>query len=398
MDDLIDQPMWDNSNATTNSNDDNNNNNNNNSSSHQSPDLVEIENLGLFYSACYFSLTIFISAWFHLGLHTKLFVAAIRCIAQLLLLGLILVPIFNINRWWLTAVYCSIMLAIAAAEAVSRAPIAYSGMLRHALVSMGLASGSTLFFGLYYVIGATPWYDAQYLIPLLGMLLGNACSGVAVGLNAVLDEFSTGRDRIELLLALGAGRMEALLHVRQRAVRTALTPLLNSMSVVGIVSIPGMMTGQILGGSDPSTAARYQIVIMFLMAAAIGLSTVGAVLMAMRTICDDAHRLRVDKLQMTESSAIGALGFVSKEVSEGWGRLKKRVRHVGARIGFAIGGRARGSGRGSWGGRRGGGGEVLPPPSSVFVSDSEPSSPMHPLLGTPRSAGGNGSDVALSSP
>lgn len=288
--------------------------------------------------------------------------------------------------------YCSIMLLIAAAEAVSRAPITYSGMARHALVSMGLASGSTLFFGLYYVIGATPWYDAQYLIPLLGMLLGNACSGVAVGLNAVLDEMSTGRDRIELLLALGAGRMEALLHVRQRAVRTALTPLLNSMSVVGIVSIPGMMTGQILGGSQPSTAARYQIVIMFLMAAAIGLSTVGAVLMAMMTICDETHRLRVDKLQLTESgsSAMEEVSFVLRRVNEGWGRFKRRVRYVGA-IGGGRGGERRG--RSSWSG----GGEVMSPPSSILAGDSEPSSPMHPLLSTPRSAG-NGSEVALSSP
>lgn len=81
-------------------------------------------------------------------------------------------------------------------------------------------------------------YDSQYLIPMLGMLLGNSCSSVAVGLSAVLDDLSSGKEKVEALLALGASRVEATREVVTRAARLALTPLLNSLNVVGIVSIP----------------------------------------------------------------------------------------------------------------------------------------------------------------
>jgi putative ABC transport system permease protein len=207
-----------------------------------------------------------LSTFLRLGLHQKLAVAVVRCATQLSLLGFILVPIFVSNTWWLTVIYTMFMLLVAAAEAVSRPAHAYDGMLFEVLVAMGIACSVTITFGLAAIVRVTPWYDAQYLIPMLGMLLGNSCSSVAVGLSAVLEELSSGKEKVEALLVLGATRVEATRDVVVRAIRLSLTPLLNSMNVVGIVSIPGMMTGQILGGSDPAVAARYQIMIFFLVA------------------------------------------------------------------------------------------------------------------------------------
>jgi len=259
-----------------------------------------------------------LSIYLHLGLHKKLAVATIRCAAQLSVLGYVLLPIFVANRWWLTSLYTICMLLIAGAEAVSRPSHAYSGMLLEVLLAMGVAGAAAITFGLAAVVQVYPWYDAQYLIPMLGMLLGNACSSVAVGLSSVLEELSSGRDKVEALLALGATRIEATREVVQRAARLALTPLLNSMNVVGIVSIPGMMTGQILGGSDPAVASRYQIVIYYLVAMSSSVSAIATIYAAVLTICDGKHRLRASKLQTRGSRARGAMSWMKFQLVQGW--------------------------------------------------------------------------------
>lgn len=102
-------------------------------------------------------------------------------------------------------------------------------------------------------------YTPQYFIPITGMLLGNATSGVSLGLTNIIEALTTQRAQVETMLALGATRWEATKTHVHRAIITAMTPVLNQMSVVGVVSIPGMMTGQILGGQAPLQAARYQV-------------------------------------------------------------------------------------------------------------------------------------------
>jgi len=199
---------------------------------------VDISPLRLLLATLPLPLVALISLHLGLGLHAKLAVAVVRCAAQLSVLGFILVPIFVANTWWITFLYTLFMLLVAAAEAVSRPALAYNGMLFEVLLSMGIASAASISFGMAAVVRVHPWYDAQYLIPMLGMLMGNSCSSVAVGLTAALEDLSGGKEKVEALLAMGASRFEATREVVQRAVRLALTPLLNSMNVVGIVSIP----------------------------------------------------------------------------------------------------------------------------------------------------------------
>ena len=200
---------------------------------------VDIGAGGLLLAAAPLLLVCLISLRLRLDLHRKLVVGVARCVVQLSALGYILVPIFVANRWWLSACYASVMCLVAAAEAVSRPAHAYPGLLPQVLLAIGGACFATIAFGLAAAVRVRPWYDAQYLIPMLGMLLGNACSSVAVGLSSVLDELAGGgRDGVEALLALGASRVEASRGAVRRAARLALTPLLNSLNVVGIVSIP----------------------------------------------------------------------------------------------------------------------------------------------------------------
>lgn len=318
---------------------------------------VAISLLGLFLGALVIGVNGLISVWLHLGLHGKLAVATVRCFAQLSILGYILVPIFTANRWWVTLLYSLFMLSVAAIEAVSRPALTYDGMLLHVLASLGLACSLIITYGLALVVQITPFYDPQYFIPMLGMLLGNACSGVAVGLSTILDELSAGRDKVEMLLAMGATRREASREVVQKAARMALTPLLNTMNVVGIVSIPGMMTGQILGGSNPATAARYQIIIMFLIGTATGLSSVATIFLATHSLLDRKHRLRSERLQPRESSAKGAVAWLGVQASQAWRSTRARAAQLGTRVKLVFSGRREGRGRrpGSGGGVSGGG-------------------------------------------
>ena len=143
---------------------------------------------------------------------------------------------------------------------------------------------------LFVLVGVRPWYSPQYAVPLLGMILGNTLTGISLGLDRLGGELAARRAQVEALLALGATRWEAARCPIQEAVRTGLIPILNSMMVVGIVSLPGMMTGQILAGASPLEAVKYQIVIMFLIASGTALGTVSVVLLSYRRLFNSSHQ------------------------------------------------------------------------------------------------------------
>lgn len=146
------------------------------------------------------------------------------------------------------------------------------------------------------MIRIQPWYEPQYAIPILGMILGNCLTGVSLGIERMTEELTAGRAAVEMSLALGASRWEAAQGPARQAVRAGMIPTLNQMAVVGLVSLPGMMTGQVLAGQSPLQAVRYQIVIMFLIAAASGLGVVGAVLLTYRRLFSPDHRFMASKL------------------------------------------------------------------------------------------------------
>jgi putative ABC transport system permease protein len=219
-----------------------------------------------------------------LGLGRRLLVAAVRLVVQLLLVGLVLQWVFANARWYTVVALAALMTVIAGVAAVRRTERRYPGVWLDSLLSVWLASWLVMGFALTAVVPVEPWYRPQYAVPLLGMVLGNALNGISLGLDSFGHELAARRGQVEALLALGATRWEAAREPVQRAVRTGMVPVLNAMAVAGIVSLPGMMTGQVLGGVDPVEAAKYQIVIMFLIAAASALATVGAVLLGYRRL------------------------------------------------------------------------------------------------------------------
>jgi putative ABC transport system permease protein len=203
-----------------------------------------------------------------LGNVRTLLVASTRCVIQLLLLGLILSPIFVSNEPYVVLPYLLFMVIFATREASVKPKHQYDGMRLHMLIAIVISLTFFLALISFGVLQPNPFYDAQVIIPVGGMMLGSCVTSLSLGMDRFLLSLSSGSTTqgsatLQTYLACGATRWEASLPSIRQALETGLTPNLNQMSVMGLVSIPGMFTGQILAGTPPWIAAKYQIVIMF---------------------------------------------------------------------------------------------------------------------------------------
>ena len=233
-----------------------------------------------------------------LGLARSLLVAAVRMTAQLLLVALVLRMLFALASPWWTAAMAAVMLLFAGYEVMARQERRFTGLWAYGLgaSTMMVAAISVTAFTLTTQIAADPWYDPRYAIPLLGMILGNAMTGISLGLNTLTTTAARERAAIDGQLALGYSRYQSFGTVTRGALRSGLMPIINSMSAVGLVFLPGMMTGQILAGVDPVEAVKYQLLIMFLIAGATGLGVIMSVYAGVGRLTDRRHRLRLDRL------------------------------------------------------------------------------------------------------
>lgn len=238
-----------------------------------------------------------ISFAYGLRLEKSLIVAALRMVVQLAAVAVVLRFIFaDASPLWSLA-FAALMAAASLAEIIMRQQSRLRGWLALLLsASPAFLSGLATTLIALAVIQPNPWYAPRFLLPILGMLVGNALTGVGL----VLDTITTAALResalIESRLALGETRFKAFEDVMRRAMRTAMMPLLNAMAAAGIVSLPGMMTGQILAGIDPIEAAKYQILVMFLIAGATSVAILAAGFAAVHFLTDSRHRLRLDAL------------------------------------------------------------------------------------------------------
>lgn len=236
---------------------------------------------------------------FALGLERTLIVNAVRMTVQLALIGFVLKWIFEQTSPLWTLGLALIMVLVAGYEIVSRLSRRPKGIEAYLLGSGTLLVVGTLAttFALAGIIGPDPWYQPRYVLPILGMVLGNAMTGIALTASTLLETAARDRAAIEARLALGADRFTAISATLRLALKTGLMPILNAMAASGIVALPGMMTGQILAGLDPIEATKYQIMIMFLIAGATALGVVIAGYGTVALLTDARHRLRLDRLQ-----------------------------------------------------------------------------------------------------
>ncbi|MEW7977761.1 MAG: iron export ABC transporter permease subunit FetB [Candidatus Sedimenticola endophacoides] len=261
-------------------------------------ELIRLTPQDLTVAASLVLLTAALSWRLRLGVEGRLVWAAARSIVQLLLLGVVLKTLFAQANPLLIGLLALFMLAVAGYEVMARQQRRFGGAwgIGIGTLSMFVSSFSLTLLATRLVIGIEPWYTPQYLIPLLGMLLGNTMSGVALALNNLTENAVRQRGEIEARLILGHGWECAIEEIRRTALRTGLIPIINAMAAAGVVSLPGMMTGQILAGSPPLDAAMYQIMIMLLIAVGTSLGAIVAVWIASRRLFDERQRLRLDRL------------------------------------------------------------------------------------------------------
>lgn len=233
-----------------------------------------------------------------LGLERTLLVAAARTVLQLLLVGLVLRALFGTSHWGWVALMAVFMVTVAGREVMARQHRRLSGWWGFGVgySAMFVSSFAVAVLALTVIVGPEPWYHPQYAIPLLGMLLGNTMTGIALAQDRLTEAAWQQREVIEARLLLGHDWRDAVAGLRTQSLRSGMMPTINAMAAAGLVSLPGMMTGQILSGTPPVEAVKYQILIMFLITAGTAFGTTGAVWLTARRLFDGRERLRLDRL------------------------------------------------------------------------------------------------------
>ncbi|TCD61060.1 hypothetical protein EIP91_009117 [Steccherinum ochraceum] len=323
------------------------------------PDSTHLtfNNIGLAFSFILFDALI--STSLGLGVGSSLVTASVRCVVQLSLVALILQKVFEANNPWAVAGIACLLNILGTIETViTRSKRRYNQMFISVFFGMILSTIPVSIIGIRYAMAVEPFWKPEQYIPVVGMLCGNTISSIVVSVSYVLKELYENKDKVETYLAFGATRFEACKPIAQEALRYALTPTINTMSflqprflrsfavevfyvfldafaspsslaVIGIISIPGMMTGAILGGSSVQQAARLQIVIMFMIAASTALSSIVITVLTLAVVVDGDQRIRTDRIDCRPHAVWRARDWVWEKavlgVKEGWAKMKRAV-------------------------------------------------------------------------
>ncbi len=262
---------------------------------------IELSAVDLAVAAALVLVAGLVSVALRLQMEKRLALASVRTVVQLLAVGYILRFVFEHASGWLIVAAMVVMIAAAAFAAVGRSSRRVAGSTLLAFVTLVVTALATTLTVTAAVVGVEPWYKPQYVIPLLGMALGNGLTGISLCLDTLLESLSERRHVIEMELSHGATRWEAAREPIHNAVRRGMIPIINSMMVVGIVSLPGMMTGQILAGADPLEAVKYQIVVMFMIAGATSGACMLIALLLFKRLFNARHQLRVELIHKRRS-------------------------------------------------------------------------------------------------
>lgn len=235
-------------------------------------------------------ITVGVSAYLKLGLTKTLLMAGVRTVVQLSTIGLILAWVFARESAWQVLTILTIMTLIASISAKNRVKKPYQGLLLDSIISLTLATFLVTLVAMVLILKVSPWYRPQYVIPILGLILGNSLTAISLTMSELVNALHDKQTQIKSHLSLSATPFEAVHGLIKSAVLSGLTPTINSMLVVGLVSLPGMMTGQILAGADPTQAVRYQIITMFLICAGSTLSCTLSAMLVIRRFFDKRGR------------------------------------------------------------------------------------------------------------
>lgn len=237
-------------------------------------ELIKLDFVDLACAVGLMGAAIGLSAWERIGLELNLAIATGRTILQVAVLGYVLEFIFALDNFWAVLAILSVMLTISAIVARNRITQKIPQMLPLVWGSIFLSTALTMVYTNVLIIQPDRWFEPQYVIPLAGIVLGNAMNAAALTGERLVSTINASHLEIETHLSLGATPQQAIVQYRKDAVRAGLIPTLNQMMVIGMVTLPGIITGQLLSGVNAREAASYQILIMFMIAFANLLTTV----------------------------------------------------------------------------------------------------------------------------
>ncbi len=228
-----------------------------------------------------------------------LYWATLRMVVQLLFMGVWLSWVFHSDNPIWVILIGFVMLVAGGYEISKRQQYRFKKMHSFliGLLSLSFISLILLIGVLVFIIQPDPWHQPQYLIPLLGMLLGNSMTAIGLGLDTLTRNAVQLKHKIEAQLALGKTAKESMQFIKEQSLHSAMIPIINMLVAAGIISLPGMMTGQILAGADPVEAVKYQIMVMLLIATSTGAGTLLAVQLASRRLFDERQRLQLSQLE-----------------------------------------------------------------------------------------------------
>lgn len=232
-------------------------------------------------------IAVLISAHQKLDLEKDILIGTGRAVIQLLAVGFVLKFVFHVEDWRLTLLMLLVMTLVAGQNAAKRGK-GLKGAFSIVTAAIGGAAAVTL--TVLVGLGVIKFVPSE-VIPIGGMIIGNAMVGAGLVLNRLLAEVQQKKIEIEAALALGATSRQAVERVLRSAVKAGLIPTVDSLKTLGIVQLPGMMTGLILAGTDPLQAVRYQILVSFMLSATVSISCVIVGLLAYQKFFSEAHQL-----------------------------------------------------------------------------------------------------------
>ena len=255
--------------------------------------IIEITPLQLVLCLLFVAVAGASSLFFKLKLEKDLMRGTVRAFAQLFMVGYALKYIFQLNNVvviLLLLVFMIFWAAHAIRGRVGEQPVSFflptfiSMVVSYTIVSIVVTA---------VIIQVEPWYQPQYFIPIGGMIAGNSMSAIAIALERLFADLRVHRQRIELALTFGATYQEATTDILRSVIKAGMIPSINALMTVGLVSLPGMMTGQILAGADPTEAIKYQIIVMLMLVAATTIGTVIVVHVVRGRCFSRAHQMVV---------------------------------------------------------------------------------------------------------
>ena len=239
------------------------------------------------------AVSVFIAWLQRFGVLKDLLWGMVRAAVQLTAMGLVLTGIFELDHPAPLLGVVALMSVVGGWEASRRANRPIPSAVLVCVASVAAGSAVVIAYTLVAVVRVDPWYSPRYLIPLAGMVIAYAMNSVAITIDRLTEELHSRKSEVEGLLALSASPRRAARSSINAALRTAWTPLINHLMIVGVVQLPGMMTGQIIAGASPLDAVRYQILVTFMLAAVVALSTMAASELALRHVFDGREQLIV---------------------------------------------------------------------------------------------------------